>query len=141
MAKQQPGPAADGGKVRRVDQWLWFARVVKSRTLAAALVTGGKVRINRDRIDKPAHALKIGDVVTVTAHTRVRVLKVATFGDRRGPPAEAVLLYEDLTPPSAPRERQFLPAAAAQRDAGSGRPTKRDRRTLDRFQSSSDDDD
>jgi ribosome-associated heat shock protein Hsp15 len=125
---------------RRIDQWLYFTRIVKSRTLAAELVSGGKVRINRDRIEKPSHAVKTGDVVTVTAHSRVRILKVATMGVRRGPPAEAALLYEDLTPPPALRDHQFHPAAAAAREPGSGRPTKRDRRDMDKFERGGDED-
>jgi ribosome-associated heat shock protein Hsp15 len=99
-------------------------------------VTAGKVRVNRDKIDKSSHGLKIGDVVTVTAHSRVRILKVAAMGARRGPPAEAAMLFEDLTPPSEPRERLFEAAPAAAREAGSGRPTKRDRRDMDKFQNS-----
>jgi ribosome-associated heat shock protein Hsp15 len=91
---------ADGGgaEAQRLDKWLWFARVVKSRTLAAALVIDRKVRVNRERASKPSQMLRVGDVVTVAVHARVRVLKVLAAGARRGPPAEACLLYEDLTP-------------------------------------------
>lgn len=140
MTQRDQDGTAGGNASRRVDQWLWFARVVKSRTLAAELVTAGKVRINRDKIDKPSHALKVGDVVTVAAHSRVRVLKVLAPGQRRGPPAEAALLFQDLTPPPPPREAVITPAPAAAREAGSGRPTKRDRRALDKFQRGGDGD-
>ncbi|MEQ1613518.1 MAG: RNA-binding protein, partial [Hyphomicrobiaceae bacterium] len=83
---------------------------------------------------KPAFGLKVGDVVTVAAHSRVRILRVAALGTRRGPTAEAALLFEDLTPPPEPRERVFAPAQAAAREPGTGRPTKRERRITDKFQ-------
>jgi ribosome-associated heat shock protein Hsp15 len=94
---------ADKSEAQRLDKWLWFARVVKSRTLAASLVVDGKVRVNRERVSKPSQAVRAGDVVTVTVHARVRVLKVLGFGARRGPPAEARLLYEELSPAATPR--------------------------------------
>jgi ribosome-associated heat shock protein Hsp15 len=117
--------------LQRLDKWLWFARVVKTRTLAAGLVTDGRVRVNRERIVKPSQALRPGDVVTVAVGPRVRVLEVLAPGARRGPPAEAQGLYRDLTPPREPRDQVDGPPAG--REAGSGRPTKRDRRALDRL--------
>ena len=141
MSTRGEGGAVASGASRRIDQWLWYARVVKSRTMAAGLVAEGRVRINRERVEKPSHILKIGDVVTVTAHERVRVLKVAAAGIRRGPPIEAAALFEDLTPPPVPVSAEDKVAAGqGAREAGSGRPTKRDRRTLDRFQRSGDED-
>jgi ribosome-associated heat shock protein Hsp15 len=103
--------AVGGCEVQRLDKWLWFVRVVKTRTLAAALVAEGKVRVNRERASKPSQALRVGDVVTVTVHAQVRVLKVLGTGARRGPPVEARDLYEDLTPeatskPGANRESE-----------------------------------
>lgn len=135
MAKGGHGDVTGGAtSTRRVDQWLWFARVVKSRTLAADLVTAGKVRVNSDKIDKTSHALKIGDVVTVVAHARVRILKVLQPGQRRGPPAEAATLFEDLSPPPAPKaDAASAPAVPGERDVGAGRPTKRDRRLIDKL--------
>jgi ribosome-associated heat shock protein Hsp15 len=91
-------PDAGGYEVQRLDKWLWFVRLVKSRTSAAALVADGKVRVNRERASKPSQTLRVGDVVTVAVHARVRVLRVLAIGARRGPPAEARRLYEDLTP-------------------------------------------
>lgn len=119
---------------QRLDKWLWFTRVIKSRTLAAGLVTDGRVRVNRERVVKPSQLVRAGDVVTVTVGARVRVLEVVAPGERRGPAAEAQQLYRDLTPP-----REIDPAIKASsempaRDAGAGRPTKRDRRALDRLQ-------
>ncbi len=116
---------------QRLDKWLFFARVVKSRTLAARLVEAGKVRINGDKVLQPAHAVKPGDGLTITLERQVLVLKVLASGTRRGPAPEARLLYEDLTPPAA----QPAPAARAHavRDGGAGRPTKRERRMTDRL--------
>lgn len=90
-----PGAGPEGRQ--RVDKWLWFARVVKSRSLAAKLVAEGHVRINAVRVETPAKALKAGDVVTVALERSVRVLKVRDPGVRRGPFQEAQLLYEELT--------------------------------------------
>jgi len=128
-------PEAPGGsEVQRLDKWLWFARVVKTRTLAAALVTGGKVRLNRNRVDKPSQLVRVGDVITVAAHSRVRILKVLAPGLRRGSALAAQAIYEDLTPPVAKPVPEGGPEAAApERPAGTGRPTKRDRRALDRL--------
>ena len=99
-------PADDGegncigsaAATQRLDKWLWFARVVKSRTLAASLITAGKVRVNRVKADKPSQTVKAGDVVTSSIKKIVRVLRVKTAGVRRGPASEAAALYEDLTP-------------------------------------------
>lgn len=140
MTERGEDGAAAGGATRRVDQWLWFARIVKSRTQAADLVLAGKVRLNRVHVEKPSQTVKVGDVLTVTAHERVRVLKVAAAGARRGPATEAVTLFEDLTPPPVPVSAEDKVAASqGAREHGSGRPTKRDRRTLDKFQRSGDD--
>ncbi|MDB5651560.1 MAG: RNA-binding protein [Hyphomicrobiales bacterium] len=131
--KPAPGGASDAPVVRlRLDKWLWFARVVKTRTTAARLVTDGHVRINGTRIENAAKAIGGGDVLTIALERDVRVLKVLAPGTRRGPFEEARLLYEDLTPPAPPRDE---PVAGAQpaRDRGAGRPTKRDRRSVARW--------
>lgn len=111
---------------QRIDKWLWFARVVKTRTLAQRLAVSGRVRINREKCDSASAAVKASDVLTIALDRSVKVLKVVRPGVRRGPPADARLLYEDLSPPpdvvSAP--------PAADRAKGSGRPTKRDHRRL-----------
>ena len=94
--------------MQRIDKFLWFARFTKSRTLAATIVSAGRVRINGERCEKPSSTVKIGDVLTFPAGAQVRVIKVINGGERRGPASEARLLYEDLTPPSvksAPRSR------------------------------------
>lgn len=79
---------------QRIDQWLWFARIVKSRSQAARLVSDGQVRVNKTKIGKPSHAVGAGDVLTLAVHGRVAVLAVVGCGKRRGPAAEARLLYQ-----------------------------------------------
>lgn len=117
---------------QRLDKWLWFARLVKTRTLAAELVAAGKVRVNRTRTTKPSRAVYAGDVITATIHGRVRVLKVLAAGARRGPAAEARTLYEDMSPPPAARpDGAVMLEMPARRKKGAGRPTKRDRRLID----------
>jgi ribosome-associated heat shock protein Hsp15 len=120
--------------LQRVDKWLWFARFFKSRTLAAEMVALGRVRLNGERCTKASQSVRQGDVLTFAAGTQVRIIKVAADGLRRGPAPEARALYEDLTPP-APAEK---PEASA-RERGTGRPTKKDRRAIDRLRDSSDD--
>lgn len=114
---------------QRIDKWLWHARVVRTRSAAAALAASGHVRVNGARIDAASRAVKVGDVVTVALDRTVRVMKVLGFAPRRGDADAARVLYEDLSEP-APAEPV---AARAERDAGSGRPTKRERRELDRL--------
>jgi ribosome-associated heat shock protein Hsp15 len=128
------------GTIQRVDQWLWFARVAKSRTLAQALVARGKVRLNRSKIDKPSAAVKPGDVLTVTLGPQVRILEILAIGMRRGPATEAQQLFRDLSPaPARTGSGARTPAemAAAQpqavRSDGAGRPTKRERRLTDKL--------
>ncbi|MCV6546804.1 MAG: RNA-binding S4 domain-containing protein [Cohaesibacter sp.] len=119
----------------RIDKWLWYARVAKTRTLAAKLVTSGHVRVNKEKIVAAKYGLKQGDVLTIARDNRIRVLKLLFLGERRGPALEAQLLYEDLTPvvePSSKQAENFKPVAEM-RDAGAGRPTKRDRRQIMRF--------
>lgn len=125
------GESIPAGGGQRLDKWLWFARVVRTRTLAAGLVTDGRVRVNRERIVKPSQTVKAGDVITVAVGPRVRILEVVAAGERRGSPVEAQMLFRDLTPAPEPREAE--PAADAVRDQGAGRPTKRDRRLTDRL--------
>ena len=118
----------------RLDKWLWRARVTKTRTMAGRLIIGGKVRVNRKRAIKAAHSVKPGDVITAALRGRVRVLRIEAVGTRRGPAAEAALLYADLTPESAtPAAVRNYDTLVAARLPGSGRPTKRQRRALEKF--------
>ncbi|RWR09397.1 RNA-binding S4 domain-containing protein [Paenirhodobacter populi] len=80
----------------RIDKWLWHARLVKTRGLAADLVSGGKVRVNGARIEKPGRAVGPGDVLTVSVAGRVRLLRILDCGLRRGPAGEAAELFLDL---------------------------------------------
>lgn len=117
---------------QRLDKWLWFTRVVKTRTFAARLISSGKARINRVRVSRPSQTVRPGDVITLMIHGRVRVLKVLDCGVRRGPATEADALYDDLSPARQTGKRETLPPGQpAVREKGAGRPTKRDRRRLD----------
>jgi ribosome-associated heat shock protein Hsp15 len=116
---------------QRIDKWLWHARVVRTRTAAASLVAAGQVRLNGQRKDAASQAVRAGDVVTVALDRTVRILKVVGFGERRGSPESVQGLYEDLSPPPPPPDSQS--PVAGVRDPGDGRPTKRDRRAIDRF--------
>ena len=119
---------------QRIDKWLWHARVVRTRSAAAELAGSGHVRVNGDRISLASRAVKAGDVVTVGLDQRVRVMKVLAFAERRGSAEDAAPLYEELGDRSKPsRPAQPAPPTTPVREAGAGRPTKRDRRTLDRF--------
>ncbi|MDR9395460.1 MAG: S4 domain-containing protein, partial [Roseovarius sp.] len=97
------------------------------RSLAARQVSGGHVRVNGTRVAKPAFAIGPDDVLTFTQAHEVRVIRVLAPGDRRGPAPEARALYDDLSPPS---KRESIPPNP--KYEGKGRPTKRDRRKLDR---------
>lgn len=116
--------------IQRIDRWLWFARFFKSRTLAAKLCTGHKVRVNRQIVAKASATVRVGDVLTFPQGHRIRVVRIADLGTRRGPAEEARALYEDLTPPEPPKAER---ADTPRRAAGSGRPTKRERREIDRL--------
>jgi ribosome-associated heat shock protein Hsp15 len=117
---------------QRIDKWLWQARVFKTRTLAAKVVAEGGVRLTRDgataRIEKASSTVKPGDHLVLLLGDRLRVFEVLACGVRRGPAAEARLLYADHSPPKHERE---TPVAA--RLKGAGRPTKKDRREIDRL--------
>ena len=114
---------------QRIDKWLWHARVVRTRSSAAALVDEGHVRLNGERVSANSQPVKAGDVITVALDRTVRVMKVIGFAERRGDAEAARLLCEDLTP--RPQARAAPPAGL--RDPGSGRPTKQERRALDRL--------
>jgi ribosome-associated heat shock protein Hsp15 len=96
----QTGPGAPAGERQRLDKWLWFARVVKTRALAAKLVTAGHVRLNGVRAAGPDKPVRPGDVLTIALERQVRVLRVVAPGERRGPFEEAKRLYDDLTTPT-----------------------------------------
>ena len=96
MSDRPPSPPEAARQ--RLDKWLWFTRIVKTRSLAAKLVVEGHVRLNSVRVETAAKSVKPGDVVTVALERTVRVMKVLATGERRGPATEAKSLYEDLAP-------------------------------------------
>jgi ribosome-associated heat shock protein Hsp15 len=115
---------------QRIDKWLWHARVVRTRSAASALVGGGLVRVNNERVKQPSRLVRPGDVITVALDRNVRILRVVGYAERRGSATDARGLFEDLTPLPEPQVKD-LPSAA--RDDGAGRPTKRERRDTDRL--------
>jgi ribosome-associated heat shock protein Hsp15 len=118
---------------QRIDKWLWHARVVRTRSAAAALAASGHVRVNGARVEAPAKPVRAGDVLTVALDARVRVLKVTGFALRRGDAAAGQALYEDLAPPASATAADDRPPPVGRRDPGSGRPTKQERRAIERF--------
>ena len=122
----------------RLDKWLWFARFLKSRTLAQELCAGGRVRVSGRVVSKPSQAIRVGDVLTFPLGPHIRVIEIKALGVRRGPAEEARILYVDLSPPAprvagSPEETSL----SAVRDAGAGRPTKADRRAIGRLMNES----
>ncbi|RCV48097.1 hypothetical protein DEF24_26600, partial [Marinitenerispora sediminis] len=118
-----PGPAST-----RVDRWLWAVRLTKTRAEAAQACRGGHVRVN-DRTAKPAASVGPGDVVRLHAHGVTRIVEVAHVIEKRVGAPIAVRCYVDNTPAPPPQAA----APVAYRARGAGRPTKRDRRRLDRL--------
>ncbi|MBM3396472.1 MAG: RNA-binding S4 domain-containing protein [Betaproteobacteria bacterium] len=134
MAKTAPAQESDGDK-HRLDKWLWAARFFKTRSLSAQAVESGKVTLNGERV-KPAKSVKVGDMLMVKAGSSEFTLRVEALSDRRGSASVAALLYAETAESRAKREHQ-----AALRKANplpvftfKGRPTKRDRRQLEKFQ-------
>lgn len=119
---------------QRLDRWLWCARMFKTRTLSAKAVTTGPVRVNEVRINKPAFGVAPGDVITFVRARQIITVRIKAMADRRGPAPEAQTLYEDLTPPPPKIEDKYQPIVQARREPGSGRPTKKERRSLTRLQ-------
>lgn len=111
---------------QRIDKWLWQARFFKTRGLAAKLVTGGHCRVNGTHVTKASFSVGAGDVLTFPQGRAVRVVEIAALGHRRGPAPEAQALYVDRSPPPPPRPPRN-PAFE-----GKGRPTKKDRRAIDK---------
>lgn len=91
------GPAGISG--RRLDQWLWFARLAKSRSLAARLCVSGEVAVNRVAVSKANHVVRVGDMIAVPQGAFRRTVRLLAPGTRRGPPVEARLLYEEVAAP------------------------------------------
>jgi len=119
----------------RLDRWLWAARFFKTRALAAAAVAGGKVQVNGTRA-KPAKQLQVGDGLRIRVGPYEWFVTVRALSERRGPPKTALVLYEESADGRAARERlaeqhKIAPAPAYQ---GKGRPTKKERREIERLE-------
>lgn len=126
----RPGQGQSSQGRQRIDKWLFFTRLRKSRSLAAKSVEQGDVSVNGKPVKQPSFNLKPGDTVVLSLDRRDLVVKVLLPGNRRGPYEEARTLYENLTPPEAsPDERRL--SEQVTRDRGAGRPTKRERRDTD----------
>ncbi|MFK7944172.1 MAG: RNA-binding S4 domain-containing protein [Paracoccaceae bacterium] len=119
-------PEKAQGKIR-VDKWLWYARFFKSRSLAGEAVAS--LRVNGEPVDKPSQNVRPGDVLTFAKEDYIRIIQIDAIGTRRGPASEAQELYTDLDPPQ-PKTRDAV-ADLGEREAGTGRPTKRERREID----------
>ncbi|MGW2332780.1 RNA-binding S4 domain-containing protein [Streptomyces sp. NPDC001685] len=117
------------GEPVRVDSWIWAVRLVKTRSVGATACKGGHVRVNGQNV-KPSHLLRVGDEVRLRQEHRERVVVVKRLIRKRVGAPVAAQCYVDNSPPPPPREAV---APAGIRDRGAGRPTKRDRRELERL--------
>ena len=113
----------------RVDSWIWSVRLVKTRSAASTVCRAGHVRVNGTRV-KPAHSVRAGDEVRLRVEDRDRIVEVVRVISKRVSAPVAAECYLDRSPPPPPRE-QAIPVAS--RDRGAGRPTKRDRRTMEKW--------
>jgi ribosome-associated heat shock protein Hsp15 len=116
----------------RVDRWLWAVRLAKTRSDASALCKGGHVEVN-GRPAKASTTVTVGDRLTARIHRRERVVEVTRVIDKRVGAAIAGECYDDHSPPEPAREPSSGDGPVAQREPGTGRPTKRDRRQLERW--------
>ncbi|MFH8751763.1 RNA-binding S4 domain-containing protein [Streptomyces rimosus] len=120
--------ASDEGTVR-VDSWIWSVRLTKTRSMAATACRGGHVRVNGERV-KAAHGVRPGDEVRLRHAGRDRIVVVSRLVSKRVGAAVAAECFVDNSPPPPPREEIV---AVPQRDRGTGRPTKRDRREMEQL--------
>ena len=118
-----------GDQAGRVDSWIWSVRLARTRSAASAACRAGHVRVNGDRV-KPAHAVRAGDEVRLRGEGRERVVVVQQVITKRVSAPVAAACYIDNSPPPPPRE-EAVPVAV--RDRGAGRPTKRERRSIDKL--------
>ena len=116
----------------RLDTWLWYARFYKSRSLSSKAILNGKLRVNSNKIIKPASKVKINDVLTINHLDMVRIIQVQSLGSRRGPASEAQKLYNDLSENIIDAFKIKSVAEKPKRETNK-RPTKKDRRMLDKI--------
>jgi len=113
----------------RVDSWIWAVRLTKTRSMASAACRAGHVRVNGARV-KPAHPVREGDEVRLRHDGRERIVVVSRVITKRVGAPVAAECFVDNSPPPPPREER-VPVAV--RERGAGRPTKRDRRSIERL--------
>ena len=127
----------DPDQTQRLDKWLWCARFLKSRSLAHKLLGAGRLRLSGKLVTKGHQLVRPGDVLTFPQGPYIRVVRVTSLAERRGPAPVARTLYEDLEPVENQhrnrRETAPFSASPGQRQAGEGRPTKEQRRAIDRL--------
>ena len=116
----------------RIDKWLWAIRIYKTRTLASDACAAGKIKIDGDSV-KASYMLKVGQTVHINKQGDKLVLKSIKLIEKRVGAALAVECYEDLTPPEEKEKLKFPAIFYEARDKGIGRPTKKDRREIDKF--------
>ncbi|MER6569504.1 RNA-binding S4 domain-containing protein [Streptomyces sp. NPDC001093] len=126
-AAEAAGPAK--GETVRIDSWIWAVRLIKTRSLGATACRGGHVHVNGERV-KPAYSVRVGDEVRLRHEGRERIVIVKRLIRKRVGAPVAAQCYIDNSPPPPPREAV---APAGLRDRGTGRPTKRDRREMERL--------
>ncbi|MBX2833053.1 MAG: RNA-binding S4 domain-containing protein [Rhodospirillales bacterium] len=120
----------------RVDKWLWHARFYKTRSLASKACQARHIVLNGQSVSKASVMIVVGDRLQFFQGPHLRVVEVVGLGDRRGPAPEAQALYVDHSPPRMPKKEtasDIRTAPIAERDAGAGRPTKAERRAIDRL--------
>ena len=126
-------------KSLRIDKWLWAIRIFKTRTLATDACKAGRVKVDGQRV-KASRGIKVGETVHVQKGQEKKVVKAIKLIEKRVGAAIAVTCYEDLSPPPPPKVHKldslFHLAPVAQRKRGDGRPTKKDRRAIDKFKQS-----
>ena len=124
---------AEEESIVRIDKWLWAARLFKTRSLAADAIKGGKVKIEDNPV-KPSREVKEGDVIQVQIGQLHKVVEVKTVVKNRVSPKQVPEVYNDLTPKEEYERIEFMNAYKAEwRDRGAGRPTKKERRMIERL--------
>ncbi len=126
---QSSGAAQSAATTARVDAWMWAVRLYKTRSAATAACRAGHVRVNGERV-KAAQSVRAGDEIRMRGDGLERIVQVKRLVVKRVGAVVAAECLNDLTPPPPPKEQI---AVIAQRDRGAGRPTKRDRRELDKL--------
>ena len=117
----------------RMDKWLWAARLYKTRSLAADAIKGGKVKVDGNPV-KPSREVKEGDVIQVQIDQLHKVVEVKTVINNRVSAKQVPEIYNDLTPKEEYERIEFMHAYKAEwRDRGAGRPTKKERRMIEKM--------